>query len=125
MTAALLAYLASATLICWGAAHLAPTRKVVAEFGAISVDNRRILLMEWVAEGITHISIGVLVLLATAIEGAGDPTTQLIYVVSAVVLVALAGLTAATGARTEVIWFRVCPFVLVGSAVLLMLASIV
>ncbi|MGZ4295562.1 MAG: hypothetical protein ACXVR1_04520 [Solirubrobacteraceae bacterium] len=80
--------------------------------------------MEWVAEGITHISIGLLVILATAIEGAGDPTTQLVYVVSAAILAALAGLTAATGARTAVIWFRVCPFVLMSSALLLVLASL-
>ncbi len=124
-SAATLAYVASAILIAWGSAHLAPTRAVAASFGAISVDNRRILIMEWVAEGITHISIGVLVILATAVEGAGDATTQLLYVVSAGILVVLAGLTAGTGARTSVIWFRVCPFVLTGSAVLLVLACIV
>jgi hypothetical protein len=124
-SAALLAYVASAILIAWGSAHLAPTRTVAASFGAISADNRRILVMEWMAEGITHISIGLLVILATAIAGAGDPTTQLVYAVSAGVLVVLAGLTAGTGARTPVIWFRVCPFVLTSSATLLILASIV
>lgn len=81
--------------------------------------------MEWMAEGVTHISIGLLVILATAIEGAGDATTQLVYVVSAGVLVVLAAITAGTGARTPVIWFRVCPFVLTGSALLLVLASVV
>ena len=124
-SAALLAYVAAAILIAWGSAHLAPTRTVAASFGGISEDNRRILVMEWMAEGITHISIGLLIILATAIEGAGDPTTQLVYVVSAGILVVLAGLTAATGARTPVVWFRVCPFVLTSSAVLLVLASIV
>ena len=124
-SAALLAYLASAIMIGWGSAHLAPTRTVAASFGAISDDNRRILIMEWIAEGITHISIGVLVILATAIEGAADATTQLVYIVSASILVVLAALTAATGARTPVIWFRVCPFVLTGSAALLVAATIV
>lgn len=123
--AALLAYLASAILIAWGSAHLAPTRTVAASFGAISADNRRILVMEWMAEGITHISIALLVILATAVEGAGDPTTQLVYIVSAGILVVLAVLTAATGARTPVIWFRVCPVVLSSSAALLILASVV
>jgi hypothetical protein len=124
-SAALLAYVASAIMIAWGSAHLAPTRTVAASFGAISADNRRILVMEWMAEGITHISIGLLVILATAIDGAGDPTTQLVYIVSAGVLVVLAGLTAGTGARTPVIWFRICPFVLTSSATLLVSASIV
>jgi hypothetical protein len=77
------------------------------------------------AEGISHISIGMLVLLATAIDGASDATTQLVYVVSAGILVVLAVLTAATEARTPVIWFRVCPFILISSAALLVLASII
>ena len=117
-TGAALAYVASATLIASGAAHLGPTRAVAASFGAISVDNRRTLMMEWMAEGITHISIGFLVVLATAIDGASDATTRLLYGVSAGILVVLAALTAATGARTPVIWFRVCPFVLTGAATL-------
>ena len=124
-SAALLAYVASAILIAWGSAHLAPTRTVAASFGAISADNRRILVMEWMAEGITHIALGVLVILATAIEGAGDATTKLIYIVSAAVLLTLAGLTAVTGSRTQVIWFRVCPFVLTAAGALLVAASLV
>ena len=88
-TGAVLAYAASAIVIAWGSAHLAPTRAVAASFGANSLDNRRIFVMEWMAEGITHISIGVLVILARAIEGATDRTTRLLYVVSAGVLLPL------------------------------------
>ncbi len=124
-SAAVLGYLASAVLIAWGAAHLAPTRAVAASFGDISLANRRILIMEWMAEGITHISLGALIVLTTAVDGAGDPTTQLVYRVAAGVLVALALLTAATGARTEVIWFRVCPFVLSSAAALLVVGSLI
>jgi hypothetical protein len=40
-------------LICWGVAHIVPTRVVAAGFEPISPDNRRILIMEWIAEGIT------------------------------------------------------------------------
>lgn len=123
--APLLAYVASALLIAWGSAHLAPTRAVAESFGAISLENRRILVMEWIAEGISHISIGVLVILVTAIDGSADATTQLVYVVSACVLVVLAGLTAATGSRTSVIWFRICPFVLSTAAALLIIAALV
>lgn len=101
-TPAVLAYLAAAILIAWGIAHLMPTRAVAASFGAISLDNRRILVMKWAAEGITHISLGALVLLATAIEGTASAATQLIYGVAAVVLIVLAALTAATGSRTPV-----------------------
>jgi hypothetical protein len=119
-----LAYLAAGMLIVWGSAHLAPTREVAASFGDISTDNRRILVMEWMAEGVTHISIGLLVVLVTAAQGATNSATELVYRVCAAVLVALAALTAATGSRTPVIWFRVCPFVLSTAAVLLVVASL-
>jgi hypothetical protein len=38
-------------------------------------------------------------------------------------LIALAVLTAVTGARTHVIWFKFCPILLSGSAALLLIAS--
>jgi hypothetical protein len=118
-----LVYPAGATLILWGMAHIVPTRTVAQSFGAISVDNRRIFVMEWVGEGVTHIAIGGLVIAIAALEGSGDPTAQLVYRVLAGVLVALAALTAFTGARTPAIWFKLCPFVLTGAAGLLLIAS--
>jgi hypothetical protein len=36
----------------------------------------------------------------------------------------LATLTALTGARTPVVWFKICPVLLAGSAVLLLIASV-
>ena len=121
---AALGYLASAILIGWGTAHLAPTRAVTTSFGDITRDNRRILTMEWIAEGITHISLGTLIVLTTAIDGVGDPATHLAYRFVAAVLLLLAALTALTGSRTPVAWFRVCPFVLSAAAALLVVASI-
>jgi hypothetical protein len=78
---------------------LLPTQAVADGFGNISHDNRRILVMEWIAEGITHISIAALVIFVTAAEGSGDSASQLVYRVSAVLLVLLAALTTVTGAR--------------------------
>jgi len=123
-SSAALGYLAAGVLIAWGTAHLAPTRAVAASFGDITHDNRRILIMEWVAEGITHISLGALIVLITAIEGVGDSATHLTYRFVAAVLVVLAALTALTGSRTPVVWFRVCPFVLSAAAALLVAASV-
>jgi hypothetical protein len=59
VVAHILLYAASALVSAWGLAHLVPTRAVVAGFGPISVDNRRVLTMEWVAEGITMLFVGV------------------------------------------------------------------
>ena len=123
-TAEGMAYLAGAAVLGWGALHLVPTRAVADSFGDISRENRRILVMEWVAEGFTHISIGLLVILVTAVAGAEDPASHVVYGVAAGALVALAALTAATGARTPVVWFRVCPFVLGTAAVLLVGARV-
>jgi hypothetical protein len=116
-------YLAGTMLILWGAAHAAATRPVVASFGDLSVDNKRILAMEWVAEAITHVSLGALVVLFAAIEGSDGSAAALVYRTVAAALVGLGTLTALTGARTPVIWFRVCPFVLGTAAVLLVSAS--
>jgi hypothetical protein len=80
--------------------------------------------LEWIAEGVTHISLGVLIVLITAVEGAGDSATELVYRVLAAVVFVLAASTAATGSRTPVVWFRICPFVLSGVSALLIPASL-
>lgn len=120
-----LVYVAGAVLIAWGTSHIAATRPVVESFGTIGVDNRRILTMEWVAEGITHVTIGLLVVLVAAVEGSDSGTADLVYRVLAAALVVFAGLTAATGSRTPVIWFKVCPFVLSGAAALLLVRTFI
>jgi hypothetical protein len=117
-----LVYVGGAILVAWGVAHVAPTRAVADSFGSLGRDNRRILVMEWVDEGVTHVFIGVLLVLVAALA-AGGTAVELVYRGSAVALVALAVLTALTGARTPVVWFRVCPFVLTSVAVLLLLAG--
>jgi len=67
--------------------------------------------------------IAVLVIAVTAVDR--DATaTEWVYRVAAGMLVALAVLTAATGARTPVIWFKICPVLLTCSAALLVAASL-
>ena len=39
----------------WGVAHLFPTRSIVRDFGDIGTQNRRVITMEWIFEGITLI----------------------------------------------------------------------
>ncbi len=48
-----LAYMAGAITGLWGVAHGVPTRQVIAGFEPITVDNRRVLLQEWLAESVT------------------------------------------------------------------------
>jgi hypothetical protein len=120
-----LAYTAAGLVALWGIAHLVPTAEIVAGFGEISVDNRRVLLMEWVAEGLTMLFISVLVIAVTAVAGADDAVVVLVYRVGAGGLVVMGAWTALTGARTPVIWFKICPVILTATAALLVTAGLV
>lgn len=118
------AYVAAAVIAVWGLAHVIPTRQVVAGFGAIDADNRRIITQEWIAEGITMWGIAAFVIVATAVTGVGDIRAW-VYRVAAALLIAVGALTALTGARTRVAWFKVCPAVMAVAAGLLLTASFV
>ena len=117
-----LACLAASFVALWGVAHAVPTRTVIADFGAISADNRRVITQEWLAEALTMWFLAAVVLIVTAVAGAGTPVAEAIYLACAVMLGVLAILTALTGARTPVIWFKICP-ALLGSAAGLLLAA--
>ncbi len=121
--AAILAYFAGSVVAVWGVAHAVPTRQVLAGFSPITVDNRRILLQEWLAEALTMWGVAAMVLAVTAVGGTGTDVRAWVYRIAAGLLIALGTLTALTGARTPVIWFKICPVLLVGSAVLLLAAS--
>jgi len=119
----LLVYLAALALAGWGVAHLVPTRQVVASFGELSTDNRRVLMMEWVAEGVFHIGVACVLAVAVTVGAVGETVVEAILATCAVLLVVVGALTAATGARTPVVWFKICPAVLSGVAVVLLVAA--
>lgn len=118
-----LALVAAALVGAWGVSHALPTRQVLAGFEPISRDNRRVLLQEWLAEAFTMWGVAALVVVTTLV--APDATvTVWVYDAVAALLVALAVLTALTGARTPVIWFKICPLLLGTSAVMLVAAGL-
>ncbi len=121
---AALAYAAAAVIAVWGLAHVIPTRQVVAGFAGISADNGRIITQEWLAEGITMWGIAAFVIAATAATGTGDVRVW-VYRVAAGLLIAVGILTGLTGARTPVVWFKICPAVMAVGAALLLTASTV
>jgi len=124
MAADILLYIGSAVITMWGIAHIVPTKSVVAGFGQISDDNKRIITMEWIAEGRTLCFIGLLVLLVTALNGSENSAALNVYRISAVVLVALAGVSLFTGARTSILPIKICPLVKTVVAVLFILGSV-
>ena len=118
----ILIYISSIIIIIWGIAHIIPTKSVAAGYEDISRDNKLIFIMEWIAEGITLIFIGTLTLLINILNGYQNPASLNVFRISAVMLIIMAILTAFTGARTKVIFFKICPFVKTIGAVLLLLA---
>ena len=57
MNAELLIFIGSALPLLWGVSHLFPTKNVVQDFGDISADNKNIIAMEWITEGVALIFI--------------------------------------------------------------------
>jgi len=118
-----LLYIGSGIILFWGIAHIVPTWSVVKGFGDISPHNRRIITMEWLAEGLTLIFIGVLVVLITFYYDPTNVISQLAYRVCAGMLVLLALLTLLTGFRTKIIPMKLCPAVKILAATFLILGS--
>lgn len=116
---------AAGIVFLWGVSHVIPTRQVVAGFGDISEDNRRIITMEWVAEGLSFMFVAVLIVAVTWSGETLEAAEDLVYRVSSGFLVAIGVWTAMTGARTGVIWFKACPVVMSVSAGLLIAASLI
>lgn len=114
----ILLYAGSLIIFLWGAAHIFPTKSVVRGFGDISEDNKRIVSMTWIAEGLTLCFIGILVFLVTLLVGAGNAASTTVYLSSSAMLLVSAVLSAFTGARTPIVPMKICPFVKVSVAVL-------
>jgi hypothetical protein len=118
-----LTIIGSLTITLWGIAHLFPTKSIANGFGPISLDNKRIITMEWIAEGLTLCFIGLLVLLVTSFAGPQNLVSVLVYQAAAWMLVVMAGLTFMTGAKTSITRIKVCPLVKSIVAVLFFLGS--
>ena len=124
MMGKILIYTGAMLPLIWGISHLFPTKSVVQGFGDISQDNKYIIVMEWLIEGIALIFVGVLIVIVTIL----DPTSTIsiaIYIVSSCFLVILAIVSLFTGFRIDFIPFRLCPIIFTSSAVLISLGWLI
>ncbi len=112
----------SAIPVIWGVAHLFATSSVVKGFGDISQDNRRIVTMEWIMEGLLLIFVGVVVLLATIVDRSGI-TSRWIYRLSFLMLNIMSGVSLLTGFRVHFVPFRLCPVLFTSSSILIILGT--
>ena len=111
-------YVASTMAALWGVGQLLATKGAVKGFGELSLDNRRILTMEWIVESVALISIAAFVVVATAVHS--DVTvSSAVNGVAIGTFVALAGVSLATGFKVACLPFRLCPVVFLSSAVLI------
>ena len=119
-----LLYSGSVFISFWGIAHLFPTRAVVSGFGDITPDNRRIIAMEWIVEGIALIFIGAINAIVTVIDHT-SPASLAVYLVSAVVLLVLALVSFFTGFKIAFVPFKLCPVIFITSAVLFAMGGLI
>jgi hypothetical protein len=122
MTAKILLYFGSMIVAGWGAAHLLPLRAVVKGFGDISADNRRIVIMEWMTEGISLIFVGILVAVVTGLDS-HNRIAHAVYWLSFGLLNVLSIVSLFTGFKNSFIAFKLCPFIFSGSSLLILLGS--
>lgn len=119
----MLLYIGSVLTIIWGIAHLFPTKSVVQGFGDISIDNRHIITMEWITEGVALIFIGALVGVVTIVDPNHEVSTA-VYTISVIGLIVLAMVSLFTGFRISFLPFRLCPFIFTFSAALIFLGGL-
>jgi hypothetical protein len=110
--------------ILWGISHLFPTKNVVKDFGEISQDNKYIITMEWLIEGVALIFIGVLVLFVTFLGGPENQVSKLVYWLNSIMLFVLAILSLFTGFKVNFVVFKLCPVIFTISGILILIGSL-
>lgn len=116
----ILLYIGAALPFLWGVAHLFPTANVVKGFGEITADNKNIITMEWIIEGVALIFIGIIVAGVTFI-GADNNNSTFIYIASSSVLIVLAVISLFTSFKVNFFPFKLCPFLFALSAILILI----
>lgn len=111
-------YIAAALTGLWGVAHLFATKGVVKGFGDITIDNRRIIAMEWIVEGVALISTATFVAAATVIQPEAIVSSA-VYAVAIGTLIVLAIVSLFTGFKVAFLPFKLCPFIFGVSAILI------
>jgi hypothetical protein len=118
MTGRILIYLGAVLPLIWGVFHLFPTQSVVRGFGDISQDNKYIISMEWIVEGVALIFTGALLIIVTMMDPLNILSTA-IYLASSCFLIIMAIVSIFTGFKINFLPFRLCPLIFTASAMLI------
>ncbi len=106
-----LLYIGGMLNIIWGIAHLFPTNNIVKGFGDITLDNKLIIRMEWINEGLTLIFIGLLVIIVTFLTKVRTKPIKMVYLLSFLMLLAMSILSLLTGFKIDYLPFKLCPVI--------------
>lgn len=111
-------YISGIITLFWGTAHLFPTAGVVGDFGNITYDNKLIITMEWIIEGMALIFLGLLTIVVTKTD-TESKLAKNVYILSIGMLFSLAILSLLTGFRVDFLPFKLCPIIFSLSAILI------
>jgi hypothetical protein len=118
----ILLYTGAALPLVWGIAHLIPARSVIHGFGPISEDSRRIIVMEWIGEGLTLIFLGCLVFCVTWIDST-HAVSRIVYWLAFFMLNSMSIVSLFTGFRVGFLPFKLCPLIFTSSSILILLGG--
>jgi len=118
----ILLYVAGTITLIWGISHLFPTANVVRDFGNISYDNKMIIKMEWITEGMTLIFLGLVTVIVTKIE-TESKLSRIVLLSIAFMLFSMAALSLFTGFRVDFLPFKLCPLIFSSSAILILIGT--
>ena len=116
-------YIGSTLTMIWGIAHLFPTKSVVNGFGDITTDNKRIITMEWIIEGVFLIFIGLLCAGLTFLDHSSI-ISNYVFIFSSVFLFVLAIISLFTGFRVNFLPYKLCPIIFSLSATLIIIGAL-
>jgi hypothetical protein len=123
MKNSILLFIGSLTVIIWGTAHLFPTKSVVKGFGDITDDNKNILRMEWITEGLSLIFTGVLLFSVTLTGDSENIISGIVYIASSVFLFSMAVLSLFTGFKVNFLPYKLCPVIFSISGILILIGA--
>lgn len=113
----------AACVAVWGGMHILKTRPVVAGFEPLTDDNRYVLTMEWIVEGVGLIFAAALVAAATLFLGPEAAGSRLIFGMSVGFLLTMAVVSLFTGARASPLPYKLCAPIFTSAAVLILLGG--
>ena len=116
----ILLYAGAALPLFWGIAHIFPTKNIVAGFGEISNDNKRIITMEWINEAVALIFVAAVVFAVTWIDHT-SASAKVIYWLSFIALNTLSVISLATAFKIDFLPYKLCPVFFTSSSILILL----